>query len=142
MKILINGFVTKRIERANRWSDECSLEILPAYLRGKAADIYENLTVREISTLNEVSQALSNRFNPREIQRLYQSELFARQQSPTESLSEYAESIQDLVKRAFCDIAYSEFDTQQSQEFLLAQPFKKRLSQIQLNVICLCAPSL
>ena len=61
----------KRIARANRWNDECSLEILPAYLRGKAADIYENLTVREISTLNELSQALSNRFNPRESQRLY-----------------------------------------------------------------------
>ena len=69
----------KRIGRANRWSDECSLEILPAYLRGKAADIYENLTVREISTLNELGQALSNRFDPHESQRLYQSELFARQ---------------------------------------------------------------
>ena len=42
----------KRTTRANRWNDECSLEISPAYLRGEVADIhaynYENLTAREI----------------------------------------------------------------------------------------------
>ena len=64
----------------------------------------------KISTLNEWSQALSNRFKTRESQRLYQSDLFARQQGPTELVSGYAESIQDL-KHAFCDIAYSELDT-------------------------------
>ena len=33
-------------------------------------------------------------------------------------MSEYAESIQDLVKRAFCDIAYSELDTLRCQYFI------------------------
>ena len=33
-------------------------------------------------------------------------------------MSEYAESIQDLVKRAFCDIAYSELDTLRRQYFI------------------------
>ena len=54
MKILINGFMTLREQRkqidgvtsANRWSDECSSEILPVYLHGKAADIYIYKTTR------------------------------------------------------------------------------------------------
>ena len=67
-----------RISKANRWKDERKAEMLPAYLRGRAADYFEDLDSSIQGDFDGTVRKLKERFCPKELERMYYTELFQR----------------------------------------------------------------
>ena len=60
----------ERCARANHWTNECLVEILPSLLRDRAADIWEELPDVAKENCQQLKIELSQQFMPREARRL------------------------------------------------------------------------
>lgn len=56
----------ERIGRANRWGPDRKVELLPAYLRGRAADFYEDLDQDTQEDFDRLVDRMKERFCPKE----------------------------------------------------------------------------
>ncbi|MCP4487951.1 MAG: hypothetical protein GY820_11620 [Gammaproteobacteria bacterium] len=90
-----------RVKEAYNWNDAKALRILPAYLRGNAADLYAELTADQKSTLEELTTNLRSALEPDEMARITQNKLVKRRMRPYETIVEFAAEIQRLVKSAY-----------------------------------------
>ncbi|CAG2250777.1 unnamed protein product [Mytilus edulis] len=100
-----------RISRANRWSDGRKGEMLPAYLRGRAADYFEDLDSEIQNDFDTAVQKLKQRFCPKELERMYYSKLFQRKQFSGESVEDYGNAILKLARRAHGGVSLDEHDS-------------------------------
>ncbi|VDI47414.1 Hypothetical predicted protein [Mytilus galloprovincialis] len=107
-----------RISRANRWSDGRKGEMLPAYLRGRAADYFEDLDSEIQNDFDTAVQKLKQRFCPKELERMYYSELFQRKQISGESVEDYGNAILKLARRAHGGVSFDEHDRLAMEHFL------------------------
>ncbi|MCP4486759.1 MAG: hypothetical protein GY820_05480, partial [Gammaproteobacteria bacterium] len=90
-----------RVKEAYGWSDAKTLKILPAYLRGNAADLYAELDNAQKSTLNDLTTNLRSALEPDEMARITQNKLVKRRMKPYETIVEFAAEIQRLVRSAY-----------------------------------------
>ncbi|CAG2253641.1 unnamed protein product [Mytilus edulis] len=107
-----------RISRANRWSDGRKGEMLPAYLRGRAADYFEDLDSEIQNDFDTAVQKLKQIFCPKELERMYYSELFQRKQISGESVEDYGNAILKLARRAHGGVSLDEHDRLAMEHFL------------------------
>lgn len=61
----------KRIGRANKWGPDKNAELLPEYLRGRAADFYEDFDQDIQEDLNKLVDRMKEMFCLKELQRMY-----------------------------------------------------------------------
>lgn len=108
----------ERIGRANRWGPDRKVELLPAYLRGRAADFYEDLDQDIQEDFDRLVDRMKERFCPKELQRMYYTELFQRKQLPRENVEDYGSSILKLARRAHGGVSLDEHDRLVMEHFL------------------------
>ena len=108
----------ERISRANRWRDDRKAEMLPAFLRGRAADFFEDLDSSVQDDFDYVVRRLKERFCPKELERMYYSELFQRKQLLGESVEDYGNAILKLARRAHGGVPQDEHDRLAMEHFL------------------------
>ncbi len=93
--------------RFNNWaslqqlSDIAKLSALPLFLEGLAADWVASLTEQNVDTWEHLINSFKQRFFPNELQKWRAlSELWSRNQKPTESVDEYVTNIRCLARQA------------------------------------------
>ena len=74
--------------------------MLPAFLRGRAAHFFEDLDSSIQEEYDKTVHSLKERFCPKELERMYCSELFGRKQLSSESVEDYGNAILKLARRA------------------------------------------
>lgn len=89
-----------RIAAANKWDTQRKTEVLPAFLRDRAADFFEDLEQDEQKDYDVLCEKLKERFRPKELQRAYYSDLFQRKQFPNETAEDYGHEILKLARKA------------------------------------------
>ncbi|MCP4458714.1 MAG: hypothetical protein GY816_11925 [Cytophagales bacterium] len=107
-----------RVKEAYNWSDARALKILPAYLRGNAADLYNELTDNQKTTIGELITNMRAALEPEEMARITQSKLIKRRMQPFESVVDFASSIQRLVKSAYRKLPAEAQDTLMLNHFI------------------------
>eukprot|EP00112_Aurelia_sp_Birch-Aquarium-sp1_P024200 Seg753.4 transcript_id=Seg753.4/GoldUCD/mRNA.D3Y31 product="hypothetical protein" protein_id=Seg753.4/GoldUCD/D3Y31 len=108
----------ERCARANHWSNERLVEILPSLLRDRASDIWEELPNSAKEDYEQLTSALSQQFMPQEARRLYYGDLYTRRQGESESVDEFSRSIQILTRRAYADMPATHQDTLMREHFI------------------------
>ena len=63
----------ERVSKANNWTEKRQCDILPAILRDKAAEFYDELPDRSQKNLDELKELLAEHFMPKEAQRFVRS---------------------------------------------------------------------
>lgn len=107
-----------RIARANNWNEERKKNILPAFLRDRAADYFESLDESVTECFNEICKALKERFMPKELQSLYFSNLFQARQGENQSVDDYASEISKLASRAYSEMSRVQKDKLLKEHFV------------------------
>lgn len=74
--------------------------MLISYLRGRAADFYEDLDQDIQEDFDKLVDHIKERFCPKELQRMYYTEFFQRIQLPRENVEDYGSTILKSVIRA------------------------------------------
>ncbi|CAC5372048.1 unnamed protein product [Mytilus coruscus] len=92
--------------------------MLPAYLRGRAADYFEDLDSEIQNDFDTAVQKLKQRFCPKELERMYYSELFQRKQISGESVEDYGNAILKLARRAHGGVSLDKHDRLAMEHFL------------------------
>ena len=118
----------ERISKANGWSYKRQVDILPAFLRDRAAIFYDELCERQQNDLDELKQALTQHFIPKEARRFYYADLHSRKQGDTESAEDFGREIQILVRRAYSEMPTEHQDTLMREHFVNGlRPLLKRI---------------
>ena len=91
----------KSIAALNKRSPELQCQILPAYLKGLAEQIYYSLTDVQTATWPAVERALSDRFHPKKSSQVHNSTLCAKLRRPDEDLHQLRCKISRLVELAY-----------------------------------------
>ena len=118
----------ERVAKANQWKEERMAEILPAVLRDRAADFWEDLTEDQQKSYEETKKALKEHFLPPEARRMYHTDLYNRKQGDREPVEDFARAIQDLTRRAHSTMAATEQELLCREHFLHGlRPQLKRL---------------
>ncbi|MCP4486434.1 MAG: hypothetical protein GY820_03810, partial [Gammaproteobacteria bacterium] len=112
----------QRVKEACNWSDVRALKILPAYLRGNAANLYSELSDAQKVTLNDLVSNLRAALEPEEMARITQSKLVKRRMQPYESVVDFAAAIQRLVKSAYRTLPA------EAQAMLMRDEFMERVT--------------
>ncbi|MCP4458566.1 MAG: hypothetical protein GY816_11165, partial [Cytophagales bacterium] len=107
-----------RVKEAYSWNEARALKILPAYLRGNAADLYNELTDNQKATLGDLINGMRAALEPEEMARITQSKLIKRRMQPFESVIDFASSIQRLVKSAYRRLPVDAQDTLMRNHFI------------------------
>ena len=117
----------ERMSRANGWSEKRQIEILPAFLRDRAAEFYDELSPREQGDLEKLKNSLINHFIPKEARRFYYADLYARIQGSTESAEDFERAIPQLVRRAYAEMPVEHQATLMREHFVngLGPPLKR-----------------
>eukprot|EP00794_Sanderia_malayensis_P011762 gene11762-biopygen9426 len=89
----------ERIARANGWSERRQFEILPAFLRGRAAGLFDELPEEQQNDLRELKTALVETFIPKEARRFFYADLYSRRQGESEPAEDFGREIQLLVRK-------------------------------------------
>ena len=100
-----------RVAKANNWSEKRQCDILPAYLRDRAAEYFDELPDRNKTTLANLKEALIEHFMPIEERRFYYADSYTRKQGQYESASDFGRAIQLLVRRAYAEMPLEHQDT-------------------------------
>ena len=117
-----------RISKANGWSERRQIEILPAFLRDRAAEFYDELPDSQQSDWEELKNALIDHFLPKEARRFYYADLYARKQGTTESAEDFGRVIQQLVRRAYTEMPLEHQATLMREHFVNGlRPALKRI---------------
>ena len=69
-----------RAARANGWSSKRQIDIIPAFLRDRAADYWDELPIETQNDLDLLKESLTNHCMPKEARRLFYSDLYTRKQ--------------------------------------------------------------
>ena len=117
-----------RVSVANRWDNSRKLEILPAYLRDRAADYFEDLDQEITTDYDRICEKLREKFRPKELQRAYYSDLFQRKQKENETVDDYGHAILVLARKAHNGIQRDVTDKLTMEHFIQGlRPTLKRL---------------
>lgn len=117
-----------RISKANGWSQKRQCDILPAFLRDRAAEFYDELPDRQQNNLDELKTALIEHFIPKEARRFYYADLYSRRQGETEPSEDFGREIQQLVRRAYAEMPVEHQDTLMREHFVNGlRPALKRI---------------
>ena len=108
----------ERVARANNWSEKRQCDILPAYLRDRAAEYFDELPDSDKTTLIRLKEALIEHFMPKEARRFYYADLYSRKQGQYESASDFGRAIQLLVRRAYAEMPLEHQDTLMREHFV------------------------
>ena len=106
----------EQVSKANTWSEMRQKDVLPAFLRERAAEFYDELP-SDIN-LEELKTALLKQFSPSEARRLYYSDLYERKQGQTESAADFGRDVQQLVRRAYSGMPIEHQDTLMREHFV------------------------
>ena len=106
----------ERTSKANNWSITRQRDVLPAFLRERAAEFYDELS--SDLDLNELKTALIRQFSPSEARRLYYSDLYERRQGQNESAADFGRDVQQLVRRAYSGMPVEHQDTLMREHFV------------------------
>ena len=93
-------------------------DILPTFLRDRAAEFYDELPDRSQNNLGELKGVLTEHFMPKEAQRFYYADLYAQKQGKTESATDFGRVIQQLVRRAYSEMPLEHQDTLMRELFV------------------------
>ncbi len=107
-----------RVAKANNWNSRRQCDILPAYLRDRAAEFYDELSPDDQGELDKLKQELSQHFMPREARRFYYADLYSRKQNPTETAADFGRDVQQLVRRAYAEMPVEHQDTLMREHFV------------------------
>ncbi|MCP4457901.1 MAG: hypothetical protein GY816_07745, partial [Cytophagales bacterium] len=107
-----------RVKEAYNWTDIRALKILPAYLRGNAADQYNELTEAEKTTFSDLVTNLRAALEPDGMARITQSKLIKRRMQPYESVVDFGAAIQRLVRSAYRQLPADAQDTLMRNHFI------------------------
>jgi len=107
-----------RVAKANNWSEKRQCDILPAYLRDRAAEYFDELPDRNKTTLAKLKEALIEHFMPKEARRFYYADLYSRKQGQYESASDFGRAIQLLVRRAYAEMPLEHQDTLMREHYV------------------------
>ncbi|MCP4487896.1 MAG: DDE-type integrase/transposase/recombinase [Gammaproteobacteria bacterium] len=107
-----------RVKEAYNWSEARALKILPAYLRGNAADLYSELSNEQKVTITDLINNLRAALEPDEMARITQSKLIKRKMQPYESVVDFAAAIQRLVRSAYRQLPADAQDTLMRNHFI------------------------
>ena len=91
-------------------------EILPAFLRERAAESYDELP--DDLDLDELKIELIRQFSPSEARRLYYSDLYERRQGQNESAASFGWDVQQLAHRAYSGMPVEHQDTMMREHFV------------------------
>ena len=91
----------ERVAKANDWPNDRLVNIMPAYISGRAGDLLDEVDAG--LTYVEFKAKLSALLNPDEARRLHYSDLFVRKMKDNESVEGYAKDIVALVNKAYGD---------------------------------------
>ena len=83
-----------RVAKANNWSEKRQCYILPAYLRDRAAEYFDEIHDRSKTTLANLKEALIEHFMPKEARRFYYADFYSRKQGQYESASDFGRASQ------------------------------------------------
>ena len=118
----------ERISKANGWSQKRQCDILPAFLRDRAAEFYDELPDRQQNNLEVLKTALIEHFIPKEARRFYYADLYSRRQGQTEPSEDFGREIQQLVRRAYAEMPVEHQDTLMREHFVNGlRPTLKRI---------------
>eukprot|EP00794_Sanderia_malayensis_P005889 gene5889-biopygen4891 len=118
----------ERIARANGWSERRQCEILPAFLRVRAAEFFDELPEELQDDLSELKTALVEKFIPKEARRFFYADLYTRWQGESESAEDFGREIQLLVRRAYAKMPMEHQDTLMPEHFVNGlRPSLKRI---------------
>ena len=116
----------ERVSKANNWSATRQRDVLPAFLRERAAEFYEELP--DDIDLDELKATLVNHFSPTDARRLYYADLYERKQGDTESAADFGRDVQQLVRRAYSGMPVEHQDTMVREHFINGlRPQPKRM---------------
>ena len=122
----LKGF--KRISKANGWSEKRQCDILPAFLRDRAAEYYDELQEPTRNDFEELKSALIKHFIPKKARCFFYADLYARKQGETESAEDFGREIQLLVWRAYAEMPFEHQDTLMREHFVNGlRPSLKRI---------------
>ncbi|CAF0976542.1 unnamed protein product [Didymodactylos carnosus] len=107
-----------RCSVAHQWTVDRKTEIIPALLAGQAADIYDDMRQLDKTIYPRVIQALRQKLCSPEKKHLYMNQLYNLKQSTSEPVSEYARSIEKLVKKSYPDMVVNERDAIMREHFV------------------------
>ena len=107
-----------RVAKANNWSQKRQCDILPAFLRDRAAEFYDEIADSEKLDLSSLKIVLLEHFMPKEARRFYYADLYARKQGISEPDDDFGRSIQQLVRRAYAEMPVEHQDTLMREHFV------------------------
>ena len=107
-----------RAARANGWSNKRQIDILPAFLRDRAADFWDELPIETQNDLELMRESFTNHYMPKEARRLFYSDLYTRKQRENESANDFGREIQQLVRKAYADMPVNHQDTLMREHFI------------------------
>ena len=108
----------ERVSKANNWSKKRQCDILPAFLRDRAAEFFDELPDDSISDWEKLKETLKNHFLPKEARRFYYADLYNRRQGASESADDFGRDIQQLVRRAYAEMPVEHQDTLMREHFV------------------------
>ena len=108
----------ERVSKANNWTEKRQCDILPAFLRDRAAEFYDELPPRSQDNLDRLKEDLTEHFMPKEARRFYYADLYSRKQGNTESADDFGRVIQQLVRRAYAEMPLEHQDTLMREHFV------------------------
>ena len=123
-----------RISKANGWTDKRQCDILPAFLRERAAEFYDELPPRTQNNLDVLKAALVEHFIPKEARRFYYPDLYSRKQGELETAEDFGREIQKLVRRAYAEMPVEHQDT------LMREHFVNGLRPDLKRIVLICDP--
>ena len=94
---------SKNIASLNKWKAELQCQILPAYPKGLAEQIYYSLTVEQTSPWEGLERVLTDRFHLKESRQVHVSTLRATLRRPDEDSHQLSCEITRLVELAYPD---------------------------------------
>lgn len=88
---------------ANGWQPSRCCQVLPLFLVSEARAVYDRLDLDQRNTWEALLTNLGKKLTQQNTKEVARSELAIRKQGKTESISEFALAVKDLVERAFPD---------------------------------------
>ena len=122
----------ERLCRLNGWEEE-KLDCLFVQLTGSAAEYVEGLDPLQISTYEQLCQALEDRYGASRVAAIYTAELNARKRKEGESLQALAQDIRRLADYAYPDTVGRGMERFTIEKFINAIPQKKLREGISLS---------
>ena len=103
-------------------------DVLPALLRDRAADFWEELPADTQKSYHHTKEALLEHFLPPEARHMYYTDLYNRIQRRREPVADFARAIQDMIRQAYSTMSAADQDILCCEHFLHGlRPNLKRL---------------